>query len=103
MVSLLPTIDGRLFRIKGGNRLLPERLIAAANASLHQGIKVTKVHRTKGGLFELHHKSSSADETIVVRIHLMPPLEATLSGDCNVFNCCIQAPHPPWLVIGRGL
>ncbi|KAK9917016.1 hypothetical protein WJX75_010018 [Coccomyxa subellipsoidea] len=94
MVSLLPTIDGRLFRIKGGNRLLPERLIGAANASLHQGVKVTKVHRTKGGLFELHHKSSKANETIVSRrysaVLVATPLELT-----DIAFSGFMVPHMP--------
>ncbi|BDA40407.1 Prenylcysteine oxidase [Coccomyxa sp. Obi] len=81
MVSLLPTIDGRLFRIKGGNRLLPERLIRAVNASLHQGVRVTRVHRSQDGLFTLHHKSSSADELVKGRryaaVLVATPLELT--------------------------
>ena len=53
MVSLLPSIDGRLFRIKGGNRLLPERLIKAASAQLINNSQVTQIVRAPEGSFSL--------------------------------------------------
>lgn len=62
MVSLLPTIDGRLFRLKGGNRQLAVRLIRAANATLHQGVEVTRIHKRHSGCFDLHYRSSKVDE-----------------------------------------
>lgn len=82
MVSLLPTIDGRLFKIEGGNRLLPERLIRAANASLHQGVTVTRVHKTQDGLFTLQHRSSSADELVKV-INVGTDLVCVMNLDCG--------------------
>jgi hypothetical protein len=59
---MLPAIDGRLFKIKGGNFQLPERLIIAADAVLQTGVMVQKVHRTKRGYFELHVKRIHADD-----------------------------------------
>lgn len=52
MVSLLPTIDGRLFRIKGGNRLLPAALLERAGAKLYSH-RVLHVNRTGTGMWLL--------------------------------------------------
>ena len=57
---MLGAIDGRLFNIKGGNRQLAERLIKAADASLHLGTRVTGIQRSKHDTFELHTKHLSA-------------------------------------------
>ena len=53
MVSLLPTIDSRLFKIKDGNRQLAQRLINATDAQLHMGQRVTLIHRNRHGKFEV--------------------------------------------------
>ena len=45
MVSLLPTIDGRLFNIEGGNRLLPVALLERAGAEVYSH-RVLHVNRT---------------------------------------------------------
>ena len=45
MVSLLPTIDGRLFKIEGGNRLLPVALLERAGAKVYNH-RVLHVNRT---------------------------------------------------------
>lgn len=66
MVSLLPTIDGRLFKIKGGNYQLAERLLNAVKAKLHIRSTVTRVHRLRHGRFELDVKrSTSGNDTEV--------------------------------------
>ena len=61
---MMGAIDGRLFNIKGGNRQLAERLIKAADASLHLGTRVTGIHRRKHGMFALHTKLSSASTEV---------------------------------------
>ncbi|CAL5225135.1 g7913 [Coccomyxa viridis] len=60
MVSLLPTIDSRLFHIKGGNRLLAERLINATGANLLLGRRVTAVHKGAQGGFQVHSRRADA-------------------------------------------
>lgn len=45
MVSLLPTIDGRLFKIEGGNRLLPVALLERSEATVYSH-RVLHVNRT---------------------------------------------------------
>lgn len=60
MVSLLPTIDGRLFHIKGGNRLLAERLINATAANLLLGTRVTAVHKGARLGFQVHSRHVDA-------------------------------------------
>ena len=64
MVSLLPTIDSRLFHIKGGNRLLAQRLINATGANLHLGQKVTAIHRDKHGRYDLYTRHVSAAKEV---------------------------------------
>ena len=63
MVSLLPSIDGRLFRIKGGNKLLPQRLITAANATLASS-RVSRVTRESDGRFSLTVKQGVDGEEV---------------------------------------
>lgn len=58
MVSLLPTIDSRLFHVKGGNKLLAQKLINATGANLHLGQKVTAIHRDKHGRYELYTRNA---------------------------------------------
>ena len=60
MVSLLPTIDSRLFHIKGGNKLLAQKLINATGANLQLGQKVTAIHRDKHGRYDLYTRHTSA-------------------------------------------
>ena len=74
---MLGAIDGRLFNIKGGNRQLAERLIKAADASLHIGTRVTGIHRRKHGTFELHTKHTSAS------LKVRWPIVASLGWACS--------------------
>ena len=64
MVSLLPTIDGRLFHIKGGNRHLAERLLNATGANLLLGMKVTAVHKGAQGGFQVHARRVDAPKEV---------------------------------------
>ena len=64
MVSLLPTIDGRLFRIKGGNKLLPQRLITAANATLAGSSRVSHVAKASDGSFSLRLQQGTDGEEV---------------------------------------
>ncbi len=43
MVSMLPATDSRIFKIAGGNQLLPESLLQAANVRLKFGWVVNEV------------------------------------------------------------
>jgi len=52
-VSMLPTVDGRLFQIQGGDFQLPAKLLGAAAVELIVGTKVTAVERD-GSVFHLH-------------------------------------------------
>lgn len=54
MVSMLPATEPDVFRIRGGNGLLPPALLAAANASVRCPLPVGAVHRRADGRFELH-------------------------------------------------
>ena len=61
MVSLLPTIDGRLFNIRGGNRLLPVALLERAGAKVYRH-RVLHVNRTSKGTWLLGtDKAGSAE------------------------------------------
>ena len=64
MVSLLPTIDSRLFHIRGGNRLLAERLINATGASLLLGMRVTAVRKGAQGGFQVHARQVDTSEEV---------------------------------------
>lgn len=54
MVSMLPATEPDVFRIRGGNGLLPPALLAAANASVRCPSPVGAIHRRADGRFELH-------------------------------------------------
>ncbi len=69
MVSLLPTIDSRLFHIKGGNRLLAERLINATGANLLLGRRVTAVHKGAQGGFQVHSRRADAPKEVRTDFH----------------------------------
>lgn len=51
---MLPAVDSRVFKIVGGNALLPERLLAAAGARMKSGWVVDTVRPGRSGRFELH-------------------------------------------------
>ncbi|KAL4428033.1 hypothetical protein ABPG75_002122 [Micractinium tetrahymenae] len=54
MVSMLPATEPSVFRIKGGNGLLPPALLAAANASVRWPLPVGVVRRLDDWCFALH-------------------------------------------------
>lgn len=54
MVSMLPATSPSVFRIKGGNGLLPQALLKAVNASVRCPATVGMVHRQSDGSFTLH-------------------------------------------------
>lgn len=56
MVSMLPAMDPRVFKIKGGNEQLPQRLLQGAGVHLKRGWSVEEVRSAKGCRFELHAK-----------------------------------------------
>ena len=62
MVSMLPTTDESLFKIKGGNSRLAVQAISAANATLHDS-EVEAIRR-KGDSYELSLK-------VAIREHAM--------------------------------
>lgn len=62
MVSMLPTTDESLFKIKGGNSRLAVQAISAANATL-RGSEVEAIRR-KGDSYELSLK-------VAIREHAM--------------------------------
>ena len=51
---MLPAVDSRIFRIRGGNALLPERLLKASGAKIKSNWVVDTVKPAKHGRFELH-------------------------------------------------
>ncbi|KAK9839631.1 hypothetical protein WJX81_001751 [Elliptochloris bilobata] len=64
MVSLLPTIDGRLFRLEKGNARLPAALLGASGANVTRA-RVTEIARQRDGTFSLSLRPggrSAADE-----------------------------------------
>lgn len=54
MVSMLPAVDSRIFKIEGGNQLLPRRLLQSAGVHLKYGWNVNEVRAAKHGRYELH-------------------------------------------------
>ncbi len=54
LVSMLPAVDNRIFRIRGGNARLPERLLEASGAKIKSNWVVDTVKPAKHGRFELH-------------------------------------------------
>ena len=54
LVSMLPAVDNRIFRIRGGNARLPERLLGASGAKIKSDWVVDTVRPAKHGRFELH-------------------------------------------------
>lgn len=54
MVSMLPAVDSRVFKIKGGNQLLPQRLLLKARAHVKRGWSVEEVRGIAKGCFQLH-------------------------------------------------
>ena len=51
-MSLLPTIDGRLFKLKAGNAQLPRALLKASGANVARA-RVAEVARHRDGSFSL--------------------------------------------------
>ena len=51
---MLPAVDNRIFRIRDGNALLPERLLEASGAKMKSDWVVDTVRPAKHGRFELH-------------------------------------------------
>ena len=51
---MLPAVDSRIFRIRGGNALLPQRLLEASGAKIKSDWVVDTVRPAKHGRFELH-------------------------------------------------
>ena len=51
---MLPAVDSRTFRIRGGNARLPERLLEASGAKVKSDWVVDTVRPAKHGRFELH-------------------------------------------------
>jgi len=56
MVSMLPAMDSRIFKIKGGNQHLPQRLLQEAGVHMKEGWAVLEVRPAKGNRLELHSR-----------------------------------------------
>ena len=54
LVSMLPAVDNRIFRIREGNARLPERLLEASGAKMKSDWVVDTIRAAKHGRFELH-------------------------------------------------
>lgn len=63
---MLPTIDGRLFALEGGNFQLAVRLLSACNARLHQPSKVETVEQADNGSYLLHTQVRSRFNSYVI-------------------------------------
>ncbi len=48
---MLPTVDGRLFAIEGGNFQLAVKLLAASQARVQQPKQLTTIERANGSYF----------------------------------------------------
>ena len=62
---MLPAVDSRIFRIRGGNARLPERLLEASGAKIKSDWVVDTIRPAKHGRFELHashHVSPPRDD-----------------------------------------
>ena len=59
LVSMLPTVDSRIFAIEGGNRLLPEALLKNASVVMLPGAAVAEISADDNGLFHVGLTKSS--------------------------------------------
>lgn len=99
LVSMLPTVDNSCFAVRGGNNLLPQRLLELAGAHVKSGWVVDKVMPARHATFELHaHR------------HGKPPRQDAdvdedaggEHGDAGTGDQGIhwdQVPHPPSAVL----
>jgi hypothetical protein len=70
MVSMLPTVDSRLFAIKGGNFQLPEKLLEAAAVKLVLGSEVMAIERADSSFYIHLSVRSTPLQTLIY----LPPL-----------------------------
>ena len=75
-VSLLPTIDGRLFRLAQGNAQLPRSLLAACGANVTHA-RVRDIARQANGTFTLTFRS--AKRGAGAEVHALPAWRRFLS------------------------
>lgn len=81
MVSALP-MNGKLFKIEGGNEQLPQRLLWGAKVHLKYGWSIEEVRLSEGGRFELHAKRSrhrsTPSEQLAWQQEVVGPYEAVV-------------------------
>ncbi|KAK9823597.1 hypothetical protein WJX72_004119 [[Myrmecia] bisecta] len=93
MVSMLPTVDSRVFAIKGGNRRLPEELLKNASALVHARAVQTVAKSGMGYTLKLAEKEPGVNQAALDTfdaIILATPLELS-----NLSIEGIALPHLP--------